>query len=734
VLRTILHALGRFPLASWALVYLAAAILRLAPYSFHPGTRLADDGDALLVTWVVWWASRQHFGLGWPGIFDANAFYPHPAGLLYAEPLLGQALLGWPLFRFLEPLLALNLLTVATVALNALAFHLLARELVADDAAAAVGAGLYGFNAYVAANAARIQIVTLGWLPLALLALHRLFVRRQARWAVALALFSAMHGLSCLYYLVFYCLLLAVLVPVYAWWTGAWRRPVVIAGLAGAGLFCAAVLGLLVIPYLRLFLSYGFAAQVRPFDLVLYLTPPPESPFYGALGDRLRPPGFYLDYFVGYVALALGLFGVTSLLRARTSPARAIWAAWLFIGMSAVVLSAGADVRWRGEHVGTGPYAWLQHVEPFTRIREPRRLAVIVMLGLSLFAARGAAALLGRLQGGTRVAAAVLLALVVVGEHWSLARTQGTVVPAGDRIPEVHRWLAARPGSEPIADLPPRPPRFQRFMVFDQYFSTVHGKPIMTGWPSFFPPALELLLWNLRDFPDARSIAILRAMGFRLAVVHPARWGDDRPFHERRLSEREDVLPSLARFPERDLPEWRRYGLGGEEVRAIAPAAEDPAPRECNCREVERGAYRLEASVGLAGLAADGTARTRWTTGSGQHQGLWFEILLDRPRELARVEVEMAYPYGEFGRHLEIAGGRGGETWPMGPLRDVGYDIRLLRELVADPRRARLRYDLRPAIVDRLRLSLTRTEEGAGPWSLPEIHVYEAGVPAPPPR
>ena len=646
------------PAAILAGAALAAAFVRLLPYSLHPRTRLGDDGDALLETWVVWWGST-HLHLGWPRIFDANAFYPHPSGLLYAEPLLAQAVVGWPLFRFLEPILAMNLLTIATFALSAAAFFLLARELVHDDPAAALGACLYAFNAYAAANVSRLQIVSLGWLPLALLALHRLFTRGQARWAVALAVFSVLHGFSCVYYLVFYCLVLAVLVPVYAWMTGAWRRPAVLAALAGAGLFCAAALSLLILPYLDLFHRYGYAAEVRPFDLALYFTPPPDNVLYGSLGDRLRPRGFYLDYFLGYASLAVGAVGVVAALRARVLGPRALWIAWLAIGLFAAVLSAGADVRWRGQHLGTGPYSFLQHIEPFSRIREPRRLAVVVLLCLSLFAARGAAALFGRLRGGWRVAAAVVLTLVVAGEHWSTTRTRGTSVPAGDTIPDVYRWLAARPGAEPVADLPPRPPWLQRFMVLDQYLSTTNGKPILTGWPSFFPPALELLLWNLRDFPDARSIAVLRGMGFRLAVVHPARWGETRGFQERRLAERSDVLPVLARFPERTLPEWQRYGLGGEEVREITAGPEEPAPRECACRELDRRSYRVAASGGAdASLAVDGSSRTRWTSLEGQQGGMWFEILFDRPREVARMEVEMAHPYGEFARYLEVVGGR----------------------------------------------------------------------------
>ncbi|PYQ39172.1 MAG: hypothetical protein DMF77_22210 [Acidobacteria bacterium] len=132
--------------ALWAAVYLVAAFVRLAPLSLHPATRIADQGDAYLETWVAWWTSGNLWR-GWPGIFGANAFFPHPDGLLYQEPLLAQSVLGWPLFHAFGPVLALNLVTIATFALSAFGFHLYAREWVESDSAAAVGAVLYAFNA-----------------------------------------------------------------------------------------------------------------------------------------------------------------------------------------------------------------------------------------------------------------------------------------------------------------------------------------------------------------------------------------------------------------------------------------------------------------------------------------------------------------------------------------------------------------------------------------------------------
>jgi hypothetical protein len=85
----------------------------------------------------------------------------------------------------------------------------------------------------------------------------------------------------------------------------------------------------------------------------------------------------------------------------------------------------------------------------------------------------------------------------------------------------------------------------------------------------------------------------------------------------------------------------------------------------------------------------------------------------------------MTFPYGEFARNLTINGHRGDRFYRVKQIEDIWYKVALVRQLVEDPKRARLRYDLEPMTVDRLRLFIRRTEEGTIGWSIPEIHVYE---------
>ena len=72
----------------------------------------------------------------------------------------------------------------------------------------------------------------------------------------------------------------------------------------------------------------------------------------------------------------------------------------------------------------------------------------------------------------------------------------------------------------------------------------------------------------------------------------------------------------------------------------------------------------------------------------------------------------------------------------VGAKRAASYEVRqfircrsaprAVQQIVRDPSKARLRYDMEPTTVELLRIFIADTEEGAPAWSIPEIHVYES--------
>jgi hypothetical protein len=52
------------------------------------------------------------------------------------------------------------------------------------------------------------------------------------------------------------------------------------------------------------------------------------------------------------------------------------------------------------------------------------------------------------------------------------------------------------------------------------YYSTFHWQKLLNGYSGFFPPSYLQLLGAMRGFPDARSLAALRARGAGYALIH----------------------------------------------------------------------------------------------------------------------------------------------------------------------------------------------------------------------
>lgn len=706
---------------TWLLLYAGLTVVLLLPPSFAPHRRLPDDGDALQNLWIVWWGST-HLQLGYPEIYQANAYYPHPMGLVYSEPQFSQALLSWPFFNLLENrVLAYNLLVAVCLFLTAFATHLYLRELVGSSAAAFVGAVVYAFSSYSFSQLPRSQLVSLQWMPLGLFCLHRFFARERKRALIGFSLFSILLGLACLYYLEFYLIGLAILVPAYVYAYRSWRRPSSLAWLGASFAFIGATLLIAVAPYFEIFARYGFTGQVEPYDLALFFKPPMESLLYGIFDPPLGNP----EQFLGFFALGLSGFGLVSFFRRSRREDRILGFAFVIVGISSFLLASGPDIIFNGERLFPGPYHILQLLGPFGNLRDPGRISVLTRLALALFVAAGVA----RLQSGSSwsrdALISSLLAMLLIGEQWSPRQTRGIEIPVGAEIPEAYRLLRDVPQRGPVAELPPLPIRAIRRNTIESYFATFHERPILVGKPSFPPPAFELLRWELRRFPDMKSTILLQALGIEHVLVHPNRWGRTRARRLEALTRRGAQLPLVKSFPDRKLPLWSRWFLGGEQLHAVIPLEKEGSPRACDCREIDRKEFRLRASgANDPSLSIDGDPRTKWGTDPNQEEG-FFEVAFDRPRFPARIEIEMAFPYDEFARHLEVNGHFGPRSWKVKQIEDVWYKVGLIRQIVEDPKGARLRYDLEPTVVDRIRL-LHRNEPGVARWSIPEIHVYES--------
>jgi hypothetical protein len=233
---------------------------------------------------------------------------------------------------------------------------------------------------------------------------------------------------------------------------------------------------------------------------------------------------------VAPIVLLLVVVGLVATAVRGAGPERARRLAWHAFGWTVVgfAVSLTPAVVWQGRVVEL-PHAWLAGWAPLRVLREPERLAIAALIGLSLSAGLAFDRCTAGLRRPVRALAAALLVVVIYVQY-----AHGFTVPfvrrplpatyptaAVDVTPDLVRVL--RDGDGPVLELPVGPlggvsPFFHAIAL---YRSTLHWRPLVNGydgyWPAGFPERMALA-GRLPD-PDALA-ALRRETGLATLVVH----------------------------------------------------------------------------------------------------------------------------------------------------------------------------------------------------------------------
>ena len=355
-----------------------------------------DLGDPLLNCWILAWHYHQagrllHGDAGaladW---WHPNIFHPAQYTLGHSELLIGQALLGAPVYALTgNILLTYNLLFLSSFALAALGAFLFVRHLTGRAYAGLFAGLLYGFALYRVNQGPHLQVLSAQWFPFVLWGLHRWWDGGRRLDAALAGAALALQNLSNGYFLVY----AALWLPIYVLAQIALRRRLrelqawlgpVITATVGIGLTAP-----LLYPYVRLKAqgqpARPLAAVVQySADTYAWLTANDQLWFWGARLQRLvRPEG---DLFPGLIPIALTL---------------------LVMGMVAVQ-------HWRGDE-GTGrPSVWRSVVAIVAAVLAAGHVVAIL---LALFAGvvrlrLGVATI--SISDGTRLLVGFVVSLVVL--------------------------------------------------------------------------------------------------------------------------------------------------------------------------------------------------------------------------------------------------------------------------------------------------------------------------------
>ena len=565
--------------AAALLFFLVLTVALTWPLVLHLDSAVPDKGDPLLNAWIIDWVCHAltHSPLDLynaPMYYPAKyplAYSENMVGIaLFVLPL---HLAGSP------ALVNYNVALILGFAFSGFGAWLLARYVTGSTPGALVAGIFYAFTSFKVAHVQHIQVVWGVWLPMLLLALIVFWRRPSRKGAAFVGVAFLMSGLTNIYWLLFGGFTFVLTIGLLATINPRKDRDFWIRLITAVLIACAVLLPLLLPYQVVASeygaqrtsqearrgsadwtawatatgrnLLYGRAAapelhrdefELFPGLLVLFLSiyavfsrpamPRPPEPVEQVRHARILNASIIFFAAVTYFTAVSGRIAVGKFSFAGADVPAMITVVLIMVRYAPQMRNALRTSRFSPEEwtaalwviVGlVGSFGWnlflhpflFRVIGPFRATRAPIRWAVIVLVGLAVWAAIGVRDLLSRREVPKRRLVAGGLILVAIVEIAAVIRWHHVE----SRPAPVYRWLArARPGV--VLELP---------MVADgiPYLyllgSTTHRVPLMNGTSGWEPPVAEVLRKKeLALQYDQEFLDVMRRNGGATLIVHEA--------------------------------------------------------------------------------------------------------------------------------------------------------------------------------------------------------------------
>ena len=490
------------PVAEAAVVVLAAIVIACVftyPYilNFSNAGRI-DTNDGRWSIWVVSWVAHA-LTTDPRSIFRANIFYPHDNALAFSEGnFVGGAMAApaWLLTK--NPYAAHNFFFIGCFALSSITTYYLVRHLFGDWRAAAIAGILFAYCPFAFARQAHSQLLLIGVLPWAMLALHRFIDRVSIARAIELGAVLWLSGLACAYYGIFAGGLVALGTLLFAVTRGYWRQPRYWMMVALAAAVCIGLTAPFFLPYLRMQDATGFARQLDgsySANISAWLISSAWAhrwwaPYVSNASEVLFP---------GIMTTVLGVWGAV------------IWRhkdiAWFYI-------TAATIAFWTTFGPKAGLYTLLYYTIPvFSFLRAPSRTGIVVTLCLVVLATPAVLRLMDLRRG--RAMFAVLFVLAIADTYRAPLRMR-----EAPPLPSVYRTLARLPRG-PVIEIPFWSERIAYHRHAEYMLeSAYHWQPLINGYSDHIPQDFRDHAVPLSGFPSREAFAILEGSQARYVVIH----------------------------------------------------------------------------------------------------------------------------------------------------------------------------------------------------------------------
>jgi hypothetical protein len=439
------------------LFFAAWAALVTRPLAFRLTTHTLPGPDPLSHLWMVSWLTGHAFQPS--QLFHGNIFSPAPHAALMTDLSLGTAVLVLPLRLFTtEPLVLFNLATLIALAFGGWAFHALVFGLTRNRWAGLLAGLLAAFSPEQLAHVFHLNLLSIGWLALFVLGLHRIVERPSAGAVLLAGISGALSAQSSGYYAVSAAVIAVVFVAFHA-------RALLTRRTGGALVAAAGLALILTFPYIHEFHELrdeqGGLRRPLPMSVQMAFQPARDLRSTGYVYGRIL--GIQEGLFPGLIILAL----VPVALRRG---GRTVWCLATAAAVL-VLLSLGPQLDVFGRVLPL-PYRWLFDIPPFDSMRHPFTFAAVALMLLAVLAGIGWSSLS---LAAKPWAGPVVLAVAAL-ETFS---PPPDVVPIPPGVPPAYQLLESMPPGA-ILEVP-------LFAPQTVLWAARHGRPVLNGAGAFAP-------------------------------------------------------------------------------------------------------------------------------------------------------------------------------------------------------------------------------------------------------
>ena len=198
------------------LFYLLLFFLLSFPLLLNFNTHIfADNGDGLQNYWNLWWVNKAVTELHTSAWFTTYLHYPQGVTLIGHTLNIFNGLVGVLLLKFLTPIQTYNFIVIFSFVIGGFTSFLLSYHLTKGYRGSLLAGYIYTFSEFHFAHAeGHMQLVSLEWIPLFILAFHLLLSQPNIIKGIfaSIALFLVF---LCDYYYFFYCVLIGIIIFIF---------------------------------------------------------------------------------------------------------------------------------------------------------------------------------------------------------------------------------------------------------------------------------------------------------------------------------------------------------------------------------------------------------------------------------------------------------------------------------------------------------------------------------------